>query len=65
MEQDVNRFWEFVKARYPDARFERWFPDGELHFWPNGEAERKGENLGSCFRDERASLKARTGDKWK
>ena len=64
LEPDVNRFWEFVKTKYPDARFVRWFPDGELHFWPDGKSEKKGENLGSCYRQDNAALVAKTGDRW-
>lgn len=63
-EINVNTFWSFVKKRYPDARFERWFPDGELHFWPTGEAEKKQKDLGSCYRNDNAALVARTGDRW-
>jgi hypothetical protein len=65
MTQDVNRYWEFVRKKYPDARFVRWFFDGELHFYPDGESELYDENLGSCYRDDNASLVVKTGDKWR
>lgn len=65
MEQDVNRFWAYVKTHYPDARFVKWFDDGQLHFWPNGKAEREQKNLGCCYRDDRAHMVAKTGDKWR
>ena len=64
MEQDVNKYWDFVKSKYPDARFVRWFEDGELHFYPDGKSERDQKNLGSCFRDSRAHMQAEVGDGW-
>lgn len=46
---NINIFWDYVKERYPDARFSFWFCVGELQFWLNGEAERDGENVYSCI----------------
>lgn len=36
---NVNAFWEYVRSKYPDARFDFWYSAGELHFFPDGNAE--------------------------
>lgn len=63
-EPDVNRWWEYVKLKYPKARFVHWFPDGELHFYPDGKSEKEQTNLGSCYRNDKGQLVARTGESW-
>ena len=63
--KDVNKFWDRVKFKYPDARFEHWFWDGELHFWPDGESEKKRKNLGSCYQDDKGQYAIDIGDDWK
>lgn len=40
---NVNYYWGYVKEHYPDARFDFWFKWGELHFYPNAEAEYRDE----------------------
>ena len=45
---NVNKFWYFVKEKYPDARFDFWYSAGELHFYPDGEAEKAGGSPYSC-----------------
>lgn len=64
-EINVNTFWKHVKSKYPDARFERWFDDGELHFYRTGKDEKADRNLSVCYRDEKAHIAIAVGDAWK
>ncbi len=64
-EINVNAFWRYVKKQYPDARFVRWFEDGELQFYPSGEYERSETKLGVCFRNDKAHLETAIGEEWK
>ena len=48
---NINIYWDYVKTLYPDARFDFWYRSGELHFWPNGEAEANGESTWGCVAD--------------
>lgn len=64
-EINVNTFWEYVKRNYPDARFVRWFEDGELRFYPTGKNEKSEKKLGVCFRDDKAHIKIEIGEEWK
>lgn len=48
---NVNAYWDYVKSLYPDARFDFWYRNGELHFWPNGEAETNGDPTWGCVAD--------------
>lgn len=63
-EINVNAFWRYVKKQYPDARFVKWFDDGELQFYPSGEFEENEKKLGVCFRDENAHLAIAIGEEW-
>lgn len=45
---NINAMWDYVKERYPDARFDFWYRSGELHFWPTGEAEERGDYSYGC-----------------
>ena len=63
--QDVNKYWEYVKARYPYAMFVHWFDDGELHFYRNKNDEKLEKDLCLCYRDDRAKLTISVGDNWK
>ena len=62
---DVNVFWTMVKRAYPDARFVKWFSDGELHFYPTGRKERAEKDLGTCYRDDKGHMAISIGDEWK
>ena len=64
-EINVNTFWEHVRKHYPDARFVKWFDDGELHFYPDGRCEKSEKKLGVCFRDENAHIRIAIGEEWK
>ena len=48
--ENVNAFWDYVRDRFPDARFDFWYHVGELHFFPDGAAEKRGE-IWSCYKD--------------
>lgn len=64
-EINVNTFWEYVKKKFPDARFVRWYDDGNLTFYPNGRSEKSEKKLGVCFRDEKAHIQIAIGEEWK
>lgn len=49
---NVNAYWDFVKSLYPDARFDFWYRNGELHFYPDGRAEERGDRVWGCVMDE-------------
>jgi hypothetical protein len=36
---NVNDVWTLVREKYPDARFSFFFSNGELIFYPSGDAE--------------------------
>lgn len=44
----INAMWDFVKERYPDARFSFWYRIGELQFWPTGKSEEEGDDVYAC-----------------
>lgn len=46
---NMNKYWEYVKENYPDARFNFWYSAGELLFYPNGGAEERDDALMTCF----------------
>ena len=62
---DVNDYWKQVRATYPDARFVKWFKNGELHFYPNGDCEKRKKDLGSCYKNDRGRYDIGIGDMWK
>lgn len=47
---NLNGLWNYVKERFPDARFCFWFSSGELIFYPDGNAEANNEREHSCFK---------------
>ena len=47
----INAFWEYVKEKYPDARFSFWWSIGELDFYPNGEAEASDGTQYCCIKE--------------
>lgn len=64
-EINVNTFWEHVKKKFPDARFVRWYDDGNLTFYPTGRNELDDRNLSICYRNDNAQLSISTGDNWR
>ena len=48
----MNAYWDFVKSQYPDARFDFWYSIGELHFYPDGEAEAAGGSPYGCYKED-------------
>lgn len=49
---NINVLWQYVRGQYPDARFDFWYHVGELHFYPNGEAEKNGDPVYGAFLGE-------------
>ena len=64
-EINVNTFWQYVKSKFPDARFCYWYDDGNLTFYPNGRSELDDRNLSVCYRNDRAQLAISVGDHWR
>ena len=47
---NINLYWFVVREHFPDARFEFWCRAGELHFYPDGEAEARNGDVYACTR---------------
>jgi len=48
---NVNAYWEYVKSVYPGAVFDFWYSNGELHFFPDADAERQGNGPYGCIKE--------------
>ena len=51
MDPNVNKFWDYVKSQFPDARFVYFYLVGELQFYPNGTLEAQGGKPYSCVKE--------------
>ena len=48
---NINAYWQYVKEHYPDAIFDFWYHNGELHFYANKEMEQNGYTYGCIKKD--------------
>ena len=49
---NVNAYWEHVKSVYPFAVFDFWYRIGELHFYPDRDAMRRGDDPYGCIMED-------------